>query len=70
MAVDLVLLQRQADPRSFDRSPPFSLARVHKPTSLRVAPIEKVDVSMLMVRLVQLIHEGVTGMDLLEVFLS
>ena len=31
---------------------------------------EKVEVSMLMERVVQLIHEGVTGTDLLEVFLS
>ena len=70
MAVDLVLLQRQANPRSFDRSPPFSLARVRKPTSLRVTPAEKVEVTMLMERVVQRIHEGVTGMDLLEIFLS
>src|SRR3954464_15072434 len=50
--------------------PPFSLARVQKPTTLKVTPAEKVEVAMLMERVVQLIHEGVTGMDLLDVFLS
>ena len=50
--------------------PPFSLARVQKPTSLRVTPSEKVEVTMLMERVVQWIHEGVIGMDLREVFLG
>ena len=48
--------------------PPFSLARVQKPTSLKVTPAEKAEVTMLMERVVQRIHEGVTGMDLLGVF--
>ena len=49
--------------------PPFSTERVRKPSSLKVAPEEKVQVKVLVERVVQLIHDGVTGMDLLEVFL-
>ena len=43
--------------------------RVNKPSSLKVLPEEKAQVRMLMERGVQLIRDGVTGMDLLEVFL-
>ena len=43
--------------------------RVDKPSSLKVLPEEKVEVKMLMERVVQLVRDGVTGMDLLEVFL-
>ena len=50
--------------------PPFSLARVEKPSSLRVILEEKAQVKELVERVVQLIRDGVTGMDLLEVFLS
>ena len=49
--------------------PPFSMSRVSKPSSLKVVPEEKAQVKMLMERVVQLIRDGVTGMDLLEVFL-
>ena len=49
--------------------PPFSMSRVNKPSSLKVLPEEKAQVKMLMERVVQLIRDGVTGMDLLEVFL-
>jgi hypothetical protein len=35
-----------------------------------MTPAEKVEVSMLVDRVVQLVYEGVTGMDLLEVFFS
>ena len=49
--------------------PPFSMDRVNKPSSLKVLPEEKAQVRMLMERVVQLIHDGVTGMDLLKVFL-
>ena len=49
--------------------PPFSTSRVNKPSSLKVVPEEKAQVKILMERVVQLIHDGVTGMDLLEVFL-
>ena len=49
--------------------PPFSMERVRKPSSLKVAPEEKAQVKVLVERVVQLIRDGVTGMDLLEVFL-
>ena len=44
--------------------------QVEKPSSLKVTPAEKVEVNMLVDRVVQLVRDGVTGMDLLEVFLS
>ena len=50
--------------------PLFSMARVEKPSSLRVIPEEKAQVKVLVERVVQLVRDGVTGMDLLEVFLS
>ena len=49
--------------------PPFSMERVRKPSSLKVVPKEKAQVKVLVERVVQLIRDGVTGMDLLEVFL-
>ncbi|KAM3274628.1 hypothetical protein ACQJBY_043583 [Aegilops geniculata] len=49
--------------------PPFSMARVEKPSALKVTPAEKPEVKVLVERVVQLVHDGVTGMDLLEVFL-
>ena len=49
--------------------PPFSLNRAEKPSSLKVTPEEKAQVKVLVGRVVQLVHDGVTGMDLLEVFL-
>ena len=49
--------------------PPFSMARVEKPSALKVTPGEKAEVKVLVERVVYLIREGVTGMDLLEVFL-
>ena len=49
--------------------PPFSLARVENPSSSKVVPKEKVQVKVLVERVVQLVRDGVTGMDLLEVFL-
>ena len=45
------------------------MSRVNKPSSLKVVPEEKAQVKMLMERVVQLIRDGVTGMDLLAVFL-
>ena len=69
MAVDLVLLQRPADSWSLDWASPFSMDRVEKPSSLKVTPAEKVEVNMLVDWVVQLVRDGVTGMDLLEVFL-
>lgn len=49
--------------------PPFSMARVEKPSALKVTPAEKEEVKVLVERVVQLVRHGVTGMDLLEVFL-
>ena len=49
---------------------PFSIERVKKPSPLKVTPAEKVEVNMLVERVVQLVRDGVTGVDLLEVFLS
>ena len=45
------------------------MGRVNKPSSLKVLLEEKAQVKMLMEHVVQLIRDGVTGMDLLEVFL-
>ena len=50
--------------------PPFSFDRVQTPSSLKVTAAEKAETGMLVERVVQLINQGVTGMDLLEVFLS
>ena len=49
--------------------PPFSMDRVRKPSSLKVIPEEKAHVKVLVEHVVQLIRDGVTGMDPLEVFL-
>ena len=46
------------------------MERVEKPSPLKVTPAEKVEVNMLVERVVQLVPGGFTGMDLLEVFLS
>ena len=43
--------------------------RVRKPSSLKVIPEEKAQVKAPVEHVVQLICDGVTGMDLLEVFL-
>ena len=45
------------------------MARVEKSSSLSVIPEEKAQVKVLVERVMQLIHDGVTGMDLLEVYL-
>ena len=45
------------------------MACVEKPSALKVTPGEKAEVKVLVERVVYLIREGVTGMDLLEVFL-
>ena len=50
--------------------PPFSMERVRKPSFLKVVPEEKAQVRALVERVVQLVRDGVTGMDLLEVFLG
>ena len=50
--------------------PPFSFDRVQTPSSLKVTVAERMETNMLVERVVQLINQGMTGMDLLEVFLS
>src|SRR3954471_8073516 len=59
----------QVTPGQSTRLPPFSLERSKKPASLKVTPEEKTQVKVLVGRVVQLVRDGVTGMDLLEVFL-
>ena len=61
--------QDESTPGQSTGLPPFSMDRVDKPSSLKVLPEEKAQVKMLMERVVQLVRDGVTGMDLLEVFL-
>ena len=46
------------------------MARVEKPSALKVIPEERAQVKVLVERVVQLVRDGVTGMDLLEVFLK
>ena len=46
------------------------MERLRQPSSLIVTPEEKGEVSLLVDQVVNLVWEGVTGMDLLEVFLS
>ena len=50
--------------------PPFTFDRAQTPSPLKVTAAEQVETNMLVERVVQLINQGVTGMDLLEVFLS
>ena len=60
----------EATPGQSTGLPLFSLDRAEKPASLKVAPEEKAQVKVLAGRVVELVREGVTGMDLLEVFLQ
>ena len=60
----------QSTPGQSTGLPPFTMDRVRKPSSLKVLPEEKAQVRVLVERVVQLIRDGVTGMDLLEVFLQ
>ena len=46
------------------------MERLRQPSSLTVTPEEKGEVSILVDQVVNLVREGVTCMDLLEVFLS
>ena len=43
---------------------------MEKPAPLKVVPEEKAQVKVLIERVIQLVRDGVTGMDLLEVFLG
>ena len=45
--------------------PSFSLDRAQQPSSLTVTAAEKVETDMLVQRVVQLVRQGVTSMDLL-----
>ena len=45
------------------------MARVEKPSALKVTPGQRAEVQVLVERVVQLIRDGMTGVDLLEVFL-
>ena len=45
------------------------MARVEKPSALKVTPEEKAQVKVMVGWVVQLVRDGVTGMDLLEIFL-
>ena len=70
LAVNLFYCKDQPTPGQSTGLPPFSLARVEKPSSLKVVPEEKAQVKVLVERVVQLVSDRVTGMDLLEVFLG
>ena len=61
--------QDESTPGQSTGLPPFSMDRVDKPSSLKVTSEEKAQVQVLAGRVVELVREGVTGMDLLEVFL-
>ena len=50
--------------------PHFTLDRVQTPSPLKVTAAENVETKMLVEKVVQLINEDVTDLDLLEVFLS
>ena len=50
--------------------PDFTFDCVQTPSSLKVTAVENMETNMLVERVVQLINDGVIGMDLLEVFLS
>jgi hypothetical protein len=50
--------------------PPFTLDRPTTPPSLVVTEAEKADVDILMKLVVELVRSGVTGLDLLEVYLG
>ena len=59
----------QSLPGQLTGLPPFTMDQVGQPSPLKVLPEEKAHVKVLVNRVVQLIRDGVTGMDLLEVFL-
>ena len=50
--------------------PHFTFDHVQTPAPLKVSATESVETKMLVEKVVQLINEGVTGLDLLDVFLS
>ena len=70
LAVDLVLLQGSADPGSVDWTSSLFFGSSGEALPLKVVLEDKAQVKVLVERVVQLIRDGVTGMDLLEVFLG
>ena len=62
--------QDVATPGQSTGLPHFTFDRVQTPSPLKVTAAENVETKMLVEKVVQLINEGVTGLDLLEVFLS
>ena len=56
----------QATPGQSTGLPPFSLDRAEKPASLKVAPEERAQVKVLAGRVVELVREGVTGLEQLD----
>ena len=62
--------QDVAAPGQLTGLPPFLFDRVQTPAPLKVTAAETTEMRMLVDQVVQLINDGVTGLDLLEVFLS
>ena len=62
--------QDTAAPGQSTGLPHFTFDRVQTPYPLKVTAAENVETKMLVEKVVQLINEGVTGLDLLEVFLN
>ena len=62
--------QDLATPGQSTGLPHFTFDRVQTHSPLKVTVAENMETKMLVEKVVQLINEGVTGMDLLEVFLS
>ena len=70
LAVDLVLIPGRRSSGQSTGLPHFTFDRVQTPSPLKVTAAENVETKMLVDKVVQLINEGVTGLDQLEVFLS
>ena len=62
--------QDTAAPGQSTGLPHFTFDRDQTPSPLKVTAAENVETKMLVEKVVQLINEGVTGLDLLEMFLS
>ena len=70
LAVHLVLLQGPADPGLVDLTSSLLFGSSGEARPLKVVPEEKAQVKVLVEQVIQLIRDGVTGMDLLEDFLG
>ena len=62
--------QDVATPGQSTGLPHFTFDRVQTPSPLQVTATENMEMKMLIEKVVQLINKGVTGLNLLEVFLS